>query len=208
MYNLFIFHSLATKIIKIHTVEVIHKMFTKKKKTILLSAVALSTWSGMAMAAKNVTLSSTVSGWPLPIFLAGLIVFRKKIFHGHDIPSLESVDKPESKPKNEPKKKETVKAKAKEAVKTNPKTKPVKKKAETKKTAAIKKTTVSKTENKVVDLTEGSKQCQASTSKGARCKRTNTLENATLVLDDTTYTVVVCAQHNTNKLKIYSKLIN
>ena len=171
-------------------------MFTKKKKAVLLSAVTLSTWSGMAMAAKNVTLSSTISGWPLPIFLVGLIVFRKKIFHGHDLPSLEPINLPKPKVKKEPKKKEEV-----VKIKAKPKVKPDKKKA------ATKKVTVAKAESKVVDLTEGSEQCQASTSKGARCKRTNTLKNVTLVLDDTTYKLIVCAQHNNAKLKLYSELV-
>ncbi len=58
-----------------------------------------------------------------------------------------------------------------------------------------------------IDLKNGLNRCQASTSKGTRCKREAALENVSISLDGKTYLLSVCKQHNTKKLKPFSGLI-
>lgn len=60
---------------------------------------------------------------------------------------------------------------------------------------------------KPIDLTDNSHQCQASTAKGTRCKRKNTLEEVTITLDGVLYKLTTCAQHNNDALKPYPGLI-
>lgn len=156
-------------------------MFLKKKSVTLLSTIILSLWSGIALAAKKTGLAATVSGWPLPIFLVGILIFRKKIFHGLDVPSLDFDEPLKPKQKTIPAKKV---AKSEEKVKVS-----------------------DNTENNFIDLTDDSKQCQASTSKGARCKRTNTLKNTTVTIKNISYQLITCNQHNNDKLKPYPNLI-
>ncbi len=58
-----------------------------------------------------------------------------------------------------------------------------------------------------IDLKDGLNRCQASTSKGARCKRETSLENTSISIEGKTYLLTVCSQHNTKKLKPYLGLI-
>ena len=58
-----------------------------------------------------------------------------------------------------------------------------------------------------IDLTDGVKQCQAGTAKGTRCKRTSNLNETSLTIDDKTYQLIVCKQHNTKTLKPFSELL-
>lgn len=58
-----------------------------------------------------------------------------------------------------------------------------------------------------IDLKDELKQCQASTAKGTRCKRTTTLEDRNITIDDKTYTLTVCKQHNTDALKPFAGII-
>ncbi len=61
--------------------------------------------------------------------------------------------------------------------------------------------------NDSINLRDNSKQCQASTAKGTRCKRKNTLEDTTVFIDGIIYQLCVCAQHNNDTLKPYPGLI-
>ncbi|WP_143736033.1 hypothetical protein [Methyloprofundus sedimenti] len=66
--------------------------------------------------------------------------------------------------------------------------------------------TVAVTKN-IIDLKDNGQQCQASTAKGTRCKRKTTLEDTSVTIDDKTYLLTVCRQHNTEQLKPFSELI-
>jgi len=66
---------------------------------------------------------------------------------------------------------------------------------------------ISETSTTPINLKENSNQCQASTAKGTRCKRTTSLEKRNITIDDKTYTLTVCKQHNTDGLKPFSGLI-
>ena len=59
----------------------------------------------------------------------------------------------------------------------------------------------------IIDLKDNSRQCQASTAKGTRCKRKTTLEDTSISIDNKTYLLTVCRQHNNDHLKPFSGLI-
>ena len=61
--------------------------------------------------------------------------------------------------------------------------------------------------NNIIDLKDNRQQCQASTAKGTRCKRKTTLENTSISIDDKTYLLTVCRQHNTDHLKPFPEFI-
>jgi hypothetical protein len=70
------------------------------------------------------------------------------------------------------------------------------------------KSTAPKKENaNTIDLKDSLNRCQAGTSKGTRCKRESSLEDTSISIDDKTYLLTVCKQHNTKKLKPFSGLI-
>jgi len=75
------------------------------------------------------------------------------------------------------------------------------------KTKPAESTETSKEVSNKIDLKDDLKQCQASTAKGTRCKRTTSLEERNITIDDKTYTLTVCKQHNTDGLKPFSGLI-
>ncbi len=58
-----------------------------------------------------------------------------------------------------------------------------------------------------IDLTENASQCQSTTAKGTRCKRTANLETTHVKIDGTTYKVMVCRQHNNDSMKPFNDLI-
>ncbi len=58
-----------------------------------------------------------------------------------------------------------------------------------------------------IDLREPQGQCQASTAKGTRCKRTINLEDKEFTVDGKDYLLSVCKQHNTDNLKPFADLI-
>jgi len=59
----------------------------------------------------------------------------------------------------------------------------------------------------IIDLKDNSQQCQASTAKGTRCKRKTTLEDTSVSIDNKTYLLTVCRQHNNDHLEPFSELI-
>lgn len=61
--------------------------------------------------------------------------------------------------------------------------------------------------DEIIDLTDNSQQCQASTAKGTRCKRKTTLEETSITLNNKTYLITVCRQHNNDHLTPFSELI-
>lgn len=59
----------------------------------------------------------------------------------------------------------------------------------------------------IIDLKDELNQCQASTAKGTRCKRATNLETTTVSIENKTYQLTVCKQHNTDTLKPFLELI-
>lgn len=165
-------------------------MTIKKTTTIRLSILISIFSSNIAIAAETAdTITSSVSGWPLPIFFVILILFRKKIFIG-DYPK-------DTSQTIETKQKKASPAKEKSSKKSTP-SKPKKTTTKNKPQA--------KTASTTKDISD-TKQCQASTAKGSRCKRTTTLETTNITIENQTYTLTVCTQHKNNKLKPFPGLI-
>jgi len=183
-------------------------MIIKTSISILLSAIVMALTPNVVMAVEKTGSSSApIAAWPLVLFIVIVIILRKRIF-AEATPEPEHHEEPDT---QEPAKPAAAKQKPvkKEAVKQAPAKPQVTKKA----TPAKKTTPAKKPENKAkatsgpIDLTDDSKQCQASTTKGTRCKRTTTLENTTATVDGKTYQLTVCTQHNNDKLKIFSGLL-
>jgi hypothetical protein len=161
-------------------------MFANKGITILLSTLIFTLSSSIVYAAEDS--NSAVAGWPLLVFIAIVVIFRKKIFSNDAFqePPIKEVEKKAAAV--------VIETKAKSAQKPEKKEKPTSK-------------AKPKSSSDSIDLTEDGKQCQASTAKGTRCKRTNTLDTASIKIEEVTYQVTVCSQHNNKNLKPYSKLI-
>ena len=66
-------------------------------------------------------------------------------------------------------------------------------------------TDTTEAKDNIIDLKDNSQQCQASTAKGTRCKRTTTLEDTSISMDNKSYLLTVCRQHNTDLIIPYSK---
>ena len=180
-------------------------MMIKTGISILLSAIVMALSPTVAMAVDKAGSSSSIAAWPLVLFVVIVIIFRKKIFaEATPEPEHQEPDAPE------PVKQEAAKP-APVAVKQEAKKPQATKKAAPAKKATPAKKPASKPKAKAtsgpIDLTDDSKQCQASTTKGTRCKRTTTLENTTTTVDGKTYQLTVCSQHNNDKLKIFSELL-
>jgi len=139
--------------------------------------------------AVETTDSSSISIWPLIGFVVLLIIFRKKIV-GEATPEIHEPDHHESEHHEvaEQKPEEVVEPEAPAPQKATTAKKPTQKKGN-------------------VDLKDGSEQCQASTTKGTRCKRTTTLEDASVTIDGTTYNLTVCKQHNNDVIKPFADFI-
>jgi len=160
--------------------------------------------SNVALAVDKTGSSSSIAAWPLILLVVIIIVFRKKIFaeatpepeHQEEAEAPEPA-KPAPAAKQEPVKPEAVKQAPAEPQVTKKET-PAKKPASKPKAKAA---------SGPIDLMTDGKQCQASTAKGTRCKRTTTLENITTTVDGKTYQLTVCTQHNNDKLKIFSELL-
>lgn len=163
-------------------------MFANKGVTVIFCAITFTLSSSLAFAAQNS--NASFAGWPLLVLFAAIFIFRKKIFA--DTSGQESETE-------QPTYSSDVKEDPAAVVAIQEESKPKK--------AATKAKTKAKNSPNIIDLTEDGKQCQASTTKGSRCKRTNTLVNTKLEIDGTTYQITVCSQHNNDSLKAYSKLI-
>lgn len=165
-------------------------MFTKKIITTRLSIPFLALTSTSALAVENSTADATFAGWPLLALIATTILFRKKIFSEvpNEIEKAKLLDTGDNR--------QTTPATKKSS--TTPKKKDTKQKSKT--------TTKKMTDSSIIDLSNDN-QCQASTTKGTRCKRTTTLEKTSVTIDNKTYQLIICKQHNTDKLKPFSGLI-
>ena len=183
-------------------------MMIKTGISILLSVIVMALSPNIAMAVEKTGSSSSIAAWPLVLLVVIIIVFRKKIFaeatpeaEHHEEPAAPEPAKPAA-AKQEPVKQAAVKHEALKQAPTKPQG--TKKETPAKKPASTPKAKVTPS---IINLTSDGKQCQASTTKGTRCKRTTTLENITATVDGKTYQLTVCTQHNNDKLKIFSELL-
>lgn len=171
-------------------------MFDQNRLITLFSLIVLFLSTDIALAVEKTTSSASMSYWPLIALFVLLVIFRKKLFNEATPQDYEpDHDKtPEAKPAavEKPKAKVETKAKAPTKAKTASKPKSVPK---------------AKAKPSRIDLKDDGNQCQASTAKGSRCKRTTTLEDASVTIDGTTYDLTVCSQHNNDSIKPFADLI-
>ncbi len=59
----------------------------------------------------------------------------------------------------------------------------------------------------LIDLSKNAAQCQASTSKGTQCKRTNSLETIQKTINKQKYKFSVCGQHKSDDFKPFAELL-
>ncbi len=171
-------------------------MTTKKCIIVKLSALIFAFNTDVALAVESESSSMFFPGWPLAALAIGLIVFRKKLF------AEASIQIPEDSHKETPppvKEATPAAASSKPATKAKPAAKAKAKPAAKAKTSTAK--------SKSINLITDSTQCQASTAKGSRCKRTSTLEKASVTIEGTKYQLTVCKQHNNDSIKPFSELI-
>ena len=170
-------------------------MITKECLIAPLAVLGFTFSSQIAVAAEKSDAGFLVTAWPLIVLSIILVIFRKQLI-------IQSTPEPHDSDHHEPeaeKKATTTKTTHEtvtKAVKDKPSPKP---KRKPKKQAA--------TANGTIDLKDDSNQCQAATAKGTRCKRSSSLENATVSLNGKTYKLTVCSQHNNDSLQIFSDLI-
>lgn len=158
-------------------------MTTNKPTIVTLSSIIFSFNSNIATAAESTNIVTSFPGWPLLLLLALVLIFRKKIF----------VDESEIQQSTEPLNKEEQQETASFSEETPSEKNPV----DEQKT---------KTSSSNIDISNDN-QCQASTAKGTRCKRTTTLEKTNITITNKTYQLTVCSQHNNKKLKPFPELI-
>ena len=176
-------------------------MAIKQYVTTLVCTTIIALSSTIAIAAENTSDDSSFAGWPLLVLFAAVIIFRKKLFAEATAHPPEQDHQETAVPETVTATPEIVEEKITETV-TKPTAKPVKNPA---KKATAKTKVEKKTDS--IDLTDDGSQCQASTAKGTRCKRTTNLENATVKIDNKTYQLTVCKQHNTKSLKPFAELL-
>jgi len=173
-------------------------MFIKKSTVISISTLSFTLISNQALAAESTGSTIFLSAWPLILLVVLTVIFRKKIFVET------AIDSQEENNQELPEQKETTPAaKITPDLKKSPT--PAKKTSKPKATASTKQEkTKSSTSNN--DLSDDG-QCQGSTAKGARCKRTTTLEKISFTIDDKIYQLTACSQHKNDKFKPYPGLI-
>lgn len=155
-------------------------MLNIKSIIITLSSTAIAFNSGIAAAADDSITSSLPPLWPLLAFIIFVVIFRKQLNCTSATDQSEKAATPKPKAK--------AKAKTPEVATNTP--------AET-----------SPANDNSIDLKDSAEQCQASTAKGTRCKRKTNLEETRITIDNTTYQLTVCKQHNTKGLKPFSELL-
>ena len=162
-------------------------MLTKKSMSAPILAIFMSLCSGNSIAAEDSISSILPPVWPLIAIVLFIFVFRKQL---NCVPPFKPQDEIPS-PVN------------KEPLVTKPESKP---EAPTPTITPDTETTEDVSES-IIDLKDNSQQCQASTTKGTRCKRKTTLEDTSISIGDKTYLLTVCRQHNSKQLKPFPELI-
>ena len=169
-------------------------MLTKKSISAPILAIFMSLSSGNLLAAEDTISSILPPVWPFIAIVLFIFVFRKQL---NCVPPFKPEDEATS-----PVKQALPEPEAPSSVKEEPPEAP---------TPTITPDTDTETateaSDSIIDLKDDSQQCQASTTKGTRCKRKTTLEDTSISIGDKTYLLTVCRQHNNKKLKPFSELI-
>ena len=174
-------------------------MLTKKSISAPILATCISLSSGDLFAAEE-TLSSMVPIWPFLVIVTLIFVFRKQL---NCITSSKSPEDTATAIVQEPVTVEEDESELEPELEPELELEPV---APTSTVIPAIDTTAELNDN-IIDLKDNSQQCQASTAKGTRCKRKTTLEDTAVTIDDKTYLLTVCRQHNTEQLQPFSELI-
>ena len=152
-------------------------MLNKKSLSALILTTFITFIPTIALAAEDSLSSLLPPIWPFLAFVLLVIVFRKQL---NCAPPFDAQEK--SLP-------------------------PVNQKPNPTETENIVTDTDTDDTDNIIDLKDNSLQCQASTVKGTRCKRKTTLEDTSVSIDNKTYLLTVCRQHNNDHLKPFSGLI-
>ncbi len=144
-------------------------MKNKNKLTGFLAVSAIFLNSNIAWAAENE--AQGIAWWPFVLLAVVLVVFRKQLIaeatlQGHHDSHAEHKAAPEPAKSVETEKPETI-SKAESAA-----------------------------TDEVTDLTQNVDQCQGTTAKGTRCRRTANLETIEVSIDQKRYRFLTCKQHN------------
>lgn len=158
-------------------------MSIQKTTITTLSSIIFSFNSSIAIAAENTSPYTSFPGWPLLLLFALILIFRKKIFVD------ESLNQPRAEPLNTEEKQETASFSEETPSEKDP--------------VDEQKYNIS---SPIINISNDN-QCQASTAKGTRCKRTTTLEKTSITIANKTYQLTICSQHNNEKLKPFPRLI-
>ena len=158
-------------------------MSIQKTTITTLSSIIFSFNSSIATAAENTSSYTSFPGWPLLLLFALILIFRKKIFVD------ESLNQSSTEALNTEEKQETVSFSEAPSSEKDP----------------VDKQKI-KISSPIIDISNDN-QCQASTVKGTRCKRTTTLEKTSITIANKTYQLTTCSQHNNEKLKAFPELI-
>jgi len=160
-------------------------MITKECLIAPLAVLGFTFSSEIALAAEENDAGFLVTAWPLIVLSIILVVFRKQLI-------IQATPEQHDSEHHEPAIEETTATPVKKVAKKETTKKQKKQKAATSGT---------------IDLKDDSGQCQAATAKGTRCKRSSSLEDATVSLNGKTYKLTVCSQHKNDSLHIFSDLI-
>ncbi len=170
-------------------------MITKECLIAPLAILGFTFSSEIALAAEENDAGFLVTAWPLIVLSIILVVFRKQLII-QATPEQHDSEHHEPAPEKMAATTNTAHEVLAKATKDNP---PPKLKIRPKTQAA--------TTSGTIDLKDDSNQCQAATAKGTRCKRSSSLEDATVSLNGKTYKLTVCSQHKNDSLQIFSDYI-
>jgi len=158
-------------------------MITKKCLTASLAALSFS--SEIALAAESSDAGFLITAWPLLVTSIVLIIFRKQLIVQATNVIYLTPEHTEADHHDTPAEHSVV-------VEDTPVAEPAKQVPAS---------------NENIDLKDGSNQCQASTAKGARCKRKSNLADTSIDFAGETYDLTVCKQHNNAALQPFSEFI-
>jgi hypothetical protein len=198
-------------------------MVIKKSSIASFSIIIVALISSAALAAvEGASPDASFAGWPLPLLIGLVLIFRKQIFSevARDIEAAEGeqqevgVEKQqetiESVEVEEVEEEKTAPVEVVEAEKEVVSTQGIESKPEPEPTVVKADSDSNKQEkintSDIIDLS-GDTQCQGSTAKGTRCKRKTTLKTVEQVINKKVYRLTICAQHNNDRLKVFFGLI-
>jgi hypothetical protein len=203
-------------------------MVIKKSSIASFSIIIVALISSAALAAvEGASPDASFAGWPLPLLIGLVLIFRKQIFSevARDIEAAEgeqqevgvekqqeTIESVEVEVEVVEEEEKTAPVEVVEAEKEVVSTQGIESKPEPEpEPTVVKADSDSNKQEKIntsdiIDLS-GDTQCQGSTAKGTRCKRKTTLKTVEQVINEKVYRLTICAQHNNDRLKVFFGLI-